>query len=118
MKGWMWFVLIVGTAGFLASGCGKSAASVGASKAKVFATADAATKANWERATSALAANDYATAILTLQQMVSQPGLTSEQSQAVADTMATANEQLTAAAAKGDANAKQALQTLKQSRGR
>ncbi len=99
-------------------GCGKNAASVSEKNSKVFASADETTKTNWQSAATALKSGDYATAILTLQELLSQPTLTTEQQQAVADTLATANEQMTAAANKGDPKAKAAQEALRKSRTR
>lgn len=115
-----WRCLLVGVAlvGLMVSGCGKNAASVGDSKSKLFATADPAVKAGWDRGIAALKTNDFAVAIVNFQQLLAQPGLTPDQSQAVADTLATANEQMTAAASKGDAKAREAIDELRKMRGR
>lgn len=107
---------VVVIAGLTMIGCGKSASSIGAGNTKAFDTADAATKASWEFALSAMKSNDYAAAILTFQRLLSQPTLTPEQSRAAADTMSSVSDQMTAAAAKGDAKAKEAIDALRKSR--
>jgi hypothetical protein len=115
---WMKSSIAAGLAGLLLVGCSKSAVSVGDAKSKLFDNADPAIKASWNAGLSALKTNDYALAITTFQQLLAQPNLTAEQGQAVADTFATASEQMSAAAAKGDPNAKKAMEDLKKLRTR
>lgn len=102
----------------LLGGCSKNAASLGASNASLFASAPAPVKASWDKATAAIATNGYATAIIALKALQEQPGLSAEQLKAVNDTVNAVSDQMYAAANKGDANAKQAIQSLRQVLGR
>ncbi len=102
----------------LVGGCSKDAASLGSSNTSLFASAPAPVKANWDKATAAIATNGYATAIIALKALQAEPGLSADQLKAVNETVNAVSDQMYAAANKGDANAKQAIQSLRQVLGR
>lgn len=90
----------------LLNGCGDQAAK------SVFNSAKPEIKATWLQALAADKANDYVSANTNLVFLITQD-ITSEQRQAVQDTLRALNERMNNAAASGDANARKALDTLK-----
>jgi DNA-binding SARP family transcriptional activator len=86
-------------------GCSKPAIPKVPTDTKAFESADPKIKANWEKAISAAAANDYATAILTCRQLQTESELTPQQRTAVIDTITAENNQLLDGLKKGDQNA-------------
>jgi len=72
---------------------------------KAFESASPQIKADWEKAVSAAAANDYATVILTCRKIQIQSDLTPQQRTAVIDTITAENNQLLDGLKKGDQNA-------------
>jgi hypothetical protein len=98
-------------------GCKKDAKSVGSGNNKLFASAPAPLKADWEQANAAMATNGYFTAFAALKNL-QQQSLSPEQLKAVNDTVTAVNDQMYEAANKGDAAAKQAIQDLRKSMGR
>jgi hypothetical protein len=113
----LYFCICLSLAALVMAGCSKNAASLGSSNAKLFATAPAPIKAEWDKATAAIATNGYAAAILSLKNLQAQ-SLTPEQTKAINDTVTAVSDQMYAAANKGDAAAKQALQDLRRATGR
>jgi Sec-independent protein translocase protein TatA len=95
------------------SGCGKSAGSAAAEGQKAFQSAPKEVKAEWDRAISAIKANDYATALITFRDLQSQTNLTQEQMDAVGKTATAISDQMYAKANKGDAKANEAIETLR-----
>jgi galactitol-specific phosphotransferase system IIB component len=95
------------------AGCSKEAAPKVASHSKVFDSASPEIKVDWEKVVTASSSNDYATAILTCRKLQAQGALTPEQSTAVSDTMTAMNNQMTAAAQKGDQNATKAIEEVR-----
>jgi hypothetical protein len=103
---------------FCLAGCGsKSASSLGSSNAKLFAAAPASVKSQWDAASAAIATNGYTPAIVALKNL-QQQSLSPEQLKAVNDTVTAVSDQMYAAANKGDAAAKQAIQDLRKAMGR
>ncbi len=83
-----------------------------------FAKASPELKAEWQKASDAVKSNDYAGALLLLQDLQGKPGLTPEQNQAVAKTATAVSDRMYAAANSGDPKAKQALEDIRKARGR
>ncbi|HYG34230.1 MAG TPA: hypothetical protein VEC99_05575 [Clostridia bacterium] len=105
--------------GLMLAGCGsKSAQSVATERSKVFQSAPAEVKTDWDAAMSAVKTSDYATAVLTLRKLAMQTNLTQEQIDAVSKTSVAVSDQMYAAANKGDPKAEEALQTLRKAMGR
>ena len=104
--------------GLLLSGCGGSPQSAAARGDKAFRTAPPETKAAWNSAVAAIKTNGYAAASLSLQTVLTQPGLTSEQTQVAQQTATSLSDQMYDAANKGDASAKAALDELRKMRSR
>ena len=101
-----------------ASGCGRSGASLGARNSKLFQSADAQTKGNWETAMAALKTNGFLVSIVALQSLQQRGNLTPEQLKAVNETVTAVSDEMYAAANRGDANAKQQIQDLGKLRSR
>ncbi len=110
---WLAGLALAGLVAVAASGCGKSAESAASDAGKLFASAPPETKATWEAAQTAVKANDYATALLALRRIRLHPGLTPEQVAAVDKTSLAVSDQMYEAANKGDANAKKAIETMR-----
>jgi hypothetical protein len=87
------------------AGCSKPAIPKVPADTKAFESANPKIKADWEKAISAAAANDYATAILTCHKLQTQSELTLQQRTAVIDTVTAENNQLLEGLKKGDQNA-------------
>jgi predicted small lipoprotein YifL len=94
-------------------GCGKKGVPKIASNTKAFETASSEIKADWEKAITAAASHDYATAILTCRKLQLQKELTPEQRTAVTDTITAENNQLLDGLRKGDPNAIQANEEVR-----
>ena len=119
MKTWLKILALVGTACLILMGCGKGGGSgtlFTPEKATLFAS-DANLKAIWDSAAAAMKTNDYFTAGMSLRALLSQPNLSPQQSAALTDTMFTLNEQMTKKAAKGDPDAKRAMDEFKKAGG-
>src|SRR5690242_19563184 len=91
------FLGIVGLIVTLA-GCSKDAKSIATTEAKVFQSAPAPTKAAWDTAAAAMKINGYVIALVSLQGLRAQPGLTAEQIQAVEKTATAVSDQIYEAA--------------------
>jgi hypothetical protein len=115
MKKYFWILLAI-IAMMVVAGCTKKKTPDDIGKA--FATADAATKGNWDKAIAAYKTNDYTGAITILQVLRIQPNLTPEQWNAAQETFSMVMSKAMEAAGRGDANAQQAMEILKQLRGR
>jgi hypothetical protein len=94
-------------------GCGRKGVPKIASDTKAFETASPEIKADWEKAVSAVASHDYATAILTCRKLQMEKELTSEQRTAVIDTITAENNQVLDGLKKGDQNAIQANEEVR-----
>jgi len=104
--------------GLLLAGCGRTPQSAAARAAKTFQSASPEAKAAWGTAMAAIQTNGYVAASVALQQVMALPGLTPQQSQAAQAAGVALSDQMYDAANKGDANAKQAIEELRKSRGR
>jgi hypothetical protein len=78
----------------------------------VFASAQPEVKQTWDKALAASKANDYVTASTNLVSLLGR-GISPEQMVEVQNALAALNERMYAAAAKGDAAAQKAVETLK-----
>ena len=101
------------TMGFATTGCGNKGGPSVASDSKAFEVASPEIKTDWEKARSAAASHDYATAILTCRRLQTQGGLTPQQLTAVTGAITAVNNQLLEAAQKGDQKAIQALEEVR-----
>jgi hypothetical protein len=106
-------LLVVAVAGL--SGCGKTAATDGN---KAFQSASPDLKKSWDMAMAAMKTNGYAAAILHLQELRAQPGLSAEQTKAVEETSTAISDKMYDAANDGDPAAKQAIEDLRSASGR
>jgi len=93
-----------------AAGCSKS---TNALKSNVFDSAGPEIKAKWEKATAAAATNDYATAVIAMNEIAAQTNLTTEQRTVLNDALSGENDRMFAAAQKGDPQAKAALDEIR-----
>jgi len=91
------------------TGCKKSSGGGAALDPKVFASASAETKTLWEEALAARQTNGFVEAYIKFRLVRGQAGLTPDQIAAADAQCRRINEELGAAAAKGDATAQQAL---------
>jgi hypothetical protein len=107
------FCVTAGLVAVVASGCSKSAATVGSGNARLFASADASVKADWNAAMSAFKTNGYAAAIVALGRLSEHKNLSAEQFAAVKQTAAAISDQMWTAANKGDPDAVRAISELR-----
>lgn len=99
--------------------CGKKdSAALANEGSKAFQSAEAGLKAAWDTAVAADKTNGYVVAITTLQMLVAQPGLTDKQSEIARNTLTAISDKMYDAANREDPAAKQALDDLRQLRGR
>jgi len=91
------------------AGCKKSGGGAASADPKVFQSASAEAKALWDEALAAQQTNGVVEAYIKFRLVRSQGGLSPDQIAAVDAQCKRINEELGAAAAKGDANAQQAL---------
>ncbi|MDE3066749.1 MAG: hypothetical protein KGJ60_04270 [Verrucomicrobiota bacterium] len=95
----------------LLAGCGKpSASSVAAAHSNLFPSSPL--KEQWDTAMAAMQTNGYVTAVTTLKKMQLE-NVNDAQLTAINDTLRTLNDQILAAADKGDANAAHAMEELR-----
>ena len=94
-------------------GCSKESSPKPAAETKVFESASAGNKADWEKIMTAVKSNDYTTAVLTCKKLQTTGELTPEQAAAVNDTMTAVISQMNMAAQKGDANATKAVAEIR-----
>lgn len=95
-------------------GCGKSTVDGN----KVFQSASPVLKKSWDTAMEAEKTNGYAAAILHLQELRAQPGLSAEQTKAVEEASTAISDKMYDAANDGDPAAKQAIEDLRSASGR
>ncbi len=103
---------MIALAGLLAVGCGKSASA----NAKAFDSASPEIKATWDKAQTAAKAKDYATALLTFQQLQARTDLTPDQIKAVGEAATAVSDQMYEASNKGDPAAEKAIETMRKAR--
>ena len=101
------------TMGLATAGCGNKGVPSVAGDSKAFEVASPEIKTDWEKARSAAASHDFASAILTCRKLQTQGGLTPQQLTVVVGTMTAVNNQLLEAAQKGDQKAIQALEEIR-----
>ena len=95
------------------AGCGQKKQALPA-QTSAFDSASPEIQAQWRKASSAAQTNGYEIAVLTLREMQARSDLTGEQRAAVDNLSTSVNDRLSEAAEKGDANAKQALEDIRQ----
>jgi hypothetical protein len=103
-------LVVVSTALFC--GCGQGKSKVDSADLKVFDSAPAELKDLWLQSQAAAGTNDYVQAMLALRALM-QRELSPEQRAAVETTMGAYDAKLSRAAARGDAEAKKAQETLR-----
>ncbi len=113
MKPSIGFTVLLSLAVLLMPGCSKSASSVGSRNTKAFQSANPETKASWDTALAAMNTNGFVTATVALMKLQQVPSLTPDQLKAVNETVTAVSDQMYAAANKGDANAKNAIEELR-----
>ena len=118
MKRLVWLFSLLAVINFALMGCSKSGVSVASSNAKLFQSADADTKAKWDKAMEFVKADDYVGAMLTLRTVYVQTNLTPEQKKAIEETQKAVSDKMYDAANKGDPKAKTALEELRKVSGR
>ena len=99
------------------AGCGRGGGSDPASRSKLFQSPPEV-KAGWDAVVTAAKAKQYSTAILGIQKLRQQPGLTPEQTQVMDQTATALSDEMYEAANKGDANAKKSLDDLRKATAR
>jgi hypothetical protein len=112
MKGYAWlfaFVLALNLVGF---GCGNKGGAAITGGSKAFDSNPAA-KEMYQKTLTTLGTNDFVGASLFLRTVRTMPDLTPEQIEVLNGVGLTLNTKMRAAADKGDANAKQALDELR-----
>jgi len=86
--------------------------------AKAFDTASPEVKTAWAQSLAAAKTNDFAGAIVGLQRLKQQTGLSAQQTEAIDKSLTAVSDQMYEAANNGDANAKKAINDLRLLRGR
>ena len=115
MKFIRWIVIVHAAAALLASGCASKSSVDTAPLEKSFASAEPANKTVADKAVSAIKGGDYPGATAELQKLAAQAKLTPEQQQAVKDTLAALQKQLSDVAAKATKDAGKAAGDLQKS---
>ena len=115
MKFNTWILTAVATSALLLSGCASKSSVDTAPLEKTFASAEPANKTAADKAVSAIKGGDYPGATAELQKLAAQAKLTPEQQQAVKDTLATLQKQLSDVAAKATKDAGKAAGDLQKS---
>jgi len=105
----------VAAVSLLVSGCGgeKKFTAVDPARDKVFASATAEVKGQWDQAMGAVKSNDYFTATMSLKGLFQNPALTPDQKKAVTETAQAVSDNMYEAANKGDASAKDAITAIR-----
>ncbi len=110
-------VILAGAAAvsLFVAGCGgeKKTTTVDPARDKVFQSASAEVKGQWDQAKSLLKSNDYFAASMALKNVFDNPALTTEQRKAVSDTSQALSDKMYEAARNGDEAANKALDELK-----
>lgn len=102
-------------ASLLIFGCGgeKKFTAVDPARDKVFQSASAEVKTQWDQAIGAVKSNDYFTATMSLKGLFQNPALTPEQKKAVTETSQAVSDNMYDAANKGDESAKNAISAIR-----
>ena len=106
------FASLVTVSTALLCGCGSGSSKVGSADLKAFDSASPELKELWQQSQAAAGTNDYVQAILALRALMPRD-LSPEQRAAVETAMGAYDAKLTRAAARGDPEAKKALETLR-----
>jgi DNA-binding NtrC family response regulator len=115
MKLSSWTLAAVAVSALLVSGCASKSSVDTAPLEKSFASAEPASKTAADKAVSAIKAGDYPGATAELQKLAAQAKLTPEQQQAVKETLAALQKQLSDVAAKATKDAGKAAGDLQKS---
>jgi DNA-binding NtrC family response regulator len=115
MKLISWTLAVVAGSALVLSGCASKSSVDTAPLEKSFASAEPANKTVADKAVSAIKAGDYPGATAELPKLAAQAKLTPEQQQAVKDTLATLQKQLSDVAAKATKDAGKAAGDLQKS---
>ena len=115
MKFNSWILAAVAASALVSSGCASKSSVDTAPLEKSFASAEPASKTVADKAVSAIKAGDYPGATEELQKLAAQAKLTPEQQQAVKDTLAALQKQLSDVAAKATKDAGKAAGDLQKS---
>ena len=115
MKFIRWIFIAHAASALLMSGCASKSSVDTAPLDKSFASAEPASKTVADKAVSAIKAGDYPGATAELQKLAAQAKLTPEQQQAVKDTLAALQKQLSDVAAKATKDAGKAAGDLQKS---
>jgi len=115
MKFSSWILTSAAASALLLSGCASKSSVDTAPLEKSFASAEPASKTVADKAVSAIKAGDYPGATAELQKLAAQAKLTPEQQQAVKDTLAALQKQLSDVAAKATKDAGKAVGDLQKS---
>ena len=99
MKRFTWIAVVIAVGALTLVGCSKSGVDTGKLESS-FSSAPPAEKSNVDAAVSAVKAGNYAEALSKLQAAAGQAKLTDAQKQAIQDTIAQVQKQLTAQAEK------------------
>jgi hypothetical protein len=101
-------------ASLLILGCGgeKKLSTVDSARDKLFQSASAEVKGQWEKTMGAVKSNDYFTATMSLQGLYQNPALTPEQKNAVTETAQAVSTKMYEASNKGDKAAEDAIRAL------
>ncbi len=110
-----WTLAAVAASALLLSGCANKNSVDTAPLEKSFASAEPANKSVADKAVSAIKTGDYTGATAELQKLAAQAKLTPEQQQAVKDTLAALQKQLSDVAAKATKDAGKAAGDLPKS---
>src|SRR5712671_6034930 len=112
MKPINWILTAMAATVLLSNGCGSKNSVDTAPLEKSFAAAEPANKSAADKAVSAIKSADYSGAMSQLKGLASQAKLTPEQQQAVKDTLAQIQKQITDAAAKMGSEGQKAASDL------
>lgn len=115
MKFTNWLITALAATMLVSSGCGSKNNVDTAPLEKSFASAEPANKAAADQAVSAIKTEDYTGAMAQLQKLATQAKLTSEQQQAIKDTLAQVQKQLADAATKASKDGQKAATDLQKS---
>jgi len=94
-------------------GCNREVPPKVESESKVFETASAEVKDQWNKILTAATTNDYSTAVIGCRKLLTNQDLTQEQRGAINTTQAAVTAKMTDAAQKGDAAALQAVADIR-----
>src|SRR5262249_23164823 len=94
MKRYLTCIAVVLSALLILSGCNKKSGVDTSKMERSFATADSPTKSEADKAVSAVKAQDYQGALMSLQKLAGQAKLTPDQQQAIQDVIAQVQKQV------------------------